>query len=71
MKQMAIRKFGEYAADTIWLGGPKTKVSAPAVMKVEVARTEAFKRIVRGFLLISNVVQTPSSAESTTAAAPP
>ena len=42
-----------------------------AVRKVEIANTAEFKRIVRGFLLMSKVLDTPSRADITTAAAPP
>ena len=71
MTQIATRKLAEKPAATTAKGDPKARRTTVAVRKVEVANTAKFKRIVRGFLLMRKVLDTPSRADITTAAAPP
>ncbi|HKY27955.1 MAG TPA: hypothetical protein VJM12_08415, partial [Pyrinomonadaceae bacterium] len=60
-----MKKLAEKPTVTMLVGGPITNVNTETVQNVDIAKMAELKSIVRGFLLISRVVQTPSRADIT------
>src|SRR5687768_6720094 len=71
IRQIAIKKVAEKPVSTNLVAGPTNQSRRIVDKNVDVAKIAELNRIVRGRLLMSNVVQTPSSADIKMAAAPP